>query len=939
MSTPELTTLSPKTITALGELLRTHRAGFKDDMERIVGKMGGTAAGGFVGGRGTVGGSLSDQNKELALLIKHLGKVNANLSAYDKYLLDSARKQQKSVLDRIKAEEDAKKATDDNTDEKKKNSNAIDENSKSQDKAKETIKDFTRSVINGTIAVKGFQHLVDEMRTSYKLGMKWDPVSDALAGIKMGMNPKEMMEFQAQFRRTSGALAGGMQEFNNTVSANQTQMVQYTGSMKAAAMAMGNMYEISHSMGLNLSDVGNSADSLFVQFKKMNAATSLTIDQFTDLTKSLIDDGDIRSKLLSLQTQQRSVYIQSLLKQQDVLQAQGMTFEAAQKFVKFVESNSNKSPLERMKQGAQLMMFAKSMGMSTKDANEFMILNNARNKTPEQMSRFKELGVDVTTRAHQRMNTGPMLSNGINQGDIITNTMLEKMGLNLSSFDDAALQQSATRDPASIAKQTMEIQQRSDEWLQKIYKQSTIVADIMGGWTNAAIGVAVGGLALAFINRKGGLVDRMLDRFLGGRPPVPPGPPGPPPGPPVPPGGGGWRGRLAGAAGRAGAGGLIAMGGIAAGGMIDPSQFSEENQGVASIASNALQFGGAGAGLGFMVGGPMGAAAGAALGILAGTAKALYDKSKDYQGEAMKIMGMNTAMQSADEARIIGQREQTLMEIDVIKAHGDLTDAQKKTVEELTKKVEGLNNELSKEQQQTQMAMIGALGPAGQALLKGSVDSTGDLRERASSLDMLANQAGLSNTNSMKSWIGAAYAQASKQGASSSEFAALSKFAGAADKGGDMSMPSELKKFFDPAGADTLASLQRMGGSQYSSILGGMDSKGLSSFVSDSATKAQELDKQIADLEQKRKDAAASTSWFDETGMAGMGEALKIDKQLAEARAMKENQIKMAQGLESALNGSQSLSTRFDDDSLAALANLIKGIKPAAKSNAANTGN
>lgn len=939
MSTPELTTLSPKTITALGELLRTHRAGFKDDMERIVGKMGGSAAGGFAGGgRAGGSGSLKSQQDELGLLLKNLRKANGGLSAYEKYMYDSAKRQIKTIQDQIKAEEQNTDETKRNSDEKKKNSNAIDENSKSQDKAKETIKDFTRSVINGTIAIKGFQHLVDEMRTSYKLGMKWDPVSDALAGIKMGMNPKEMMEFQAQFRRTSGALAGGMQEFNNTVSANQTQMIQYTGSMKAAAVAMGNMYEISHSMGLNLSDVGDSADSLFAQFKKMNTATSLTIDQFSDLTKSLIDDSDIRSKLLTLQTQQRSMYVQSLLKQHDVLQAQGMTYEAAQKFVKYVENTSNKDPLERMKQGAQMMNISRMLGFDPKRAQRLMMLNNKRDKDGGENSEYASLLKDFTERAHAKMGTGTDV-NGVKQGEMIIRKILSATGIDLQPMDDLALQGSAKRDPASIAKQTMEIQQRSDEWLQKIYKQSTIVADIMGGWTNAAIGVAVGGLALAFINRKGGLVDRMLDRFLGGRPPAPPGPPGPPPGPPVPPGGGGWRGRLAGAAGRAGAGGLIAMGGIAAGGMIDPSQFSEENQGVASIASNALQFGGAGAGLGFMVGGPMGAAAGAALGILAGTAKALYDKSKDYQGEAMKIMGMNTAMQSADEARIIGQREQTLMEIDVIKAHGDLTDAQKKTVEELTKKVEGLNNELSKEQQQTQMAMIGALGPAGQALLKGSVGSTGDLRERASSLDMLANQAGLSNTNSMKSWIGAAYAQASKQGASSSEFAALSKFAGAADKGGDMSMPSELKKFFDPAGADTLASLQRMGGSQYSSILGGMDSKGLSSFVSDTATKTQELDKQIADLEQKRKDAAASTSWFDETGMAGMGEALKIDKQLAEARAMKENQIKMAQGLEDALNGNKSLSTNLSQESIDALAALLKGNKPAAKSNAANTGN
>lgn len=951
-------TLSNKTMTALADLLSKHREGIRGDLERTVGRMGGSAAGGFMGGHGgrggTGGGTLKDQSNELSLLIKNLRKAGSSLSAYEKYMLESARKQMKSVQDQIEAEKKLTDVTNDSTAATADEIKAREKHTEATRNAQDTVREFGRQLLGGSVAIKGFRELVDEMRTSYKLGMKWNPVTDALNAVKMGMDPKEMMEFQAQFRRSSGAFNGGMKEFNRVVADNQTQMVQYTGSMKSAAVAMGNMYEISHSMGLSLGDVSGSASDLFSQFKRMNAATSLTIDQFTDLTKSLINDSDIRSKLLTLQGQQRSAYIQGLLKQQDMLQAQGMTFEAAQKFVKFVESNSNKDPLERMKQGAQMQNVARMLGMSSQDAARFNYLQNKQMKSVAETDEFKKLGVDFTQRAHKKMGEGPEI-NGVKQGEILVRRVLSGTGIDLSPWEDAAAEQSAKRTPGSVAIQNKEIQERSDDWLQKIYKQTTIISDILGSFSASAAGMAIGGIALSFLMKKGGKLDSIIEsltrRALGGAAAGAAGAgagglgdpagggPGAGPGPAPGPGGTGKWARFKAATGfgitgaRLGAGALIGGVGSMAAGAIDPESHGENAQ-AWGVGKKALDWGSTGAAVG-MAFGPMGALIGGGVFALAGAAKALWDYSQDYEGQTKQMIDSSTKLQSIDALRTQGQLDNAKAQLDTLKGMSDLTADQQARVKDLTGTVDNLTKKLGVSDQEGTLSAISALGPTGQALLKNQVTSGSDLDKQTAALNAMAGSAGMGNFDSKAAWLNNANQLAQGDGISKDMRDRITAASMAMKNGQSVDLDSDIRPLFNQAGQQTLATIQQTGQTQFGQIANGLSDNNLSQVVKDSIDRSAELDKQIADLQTKRD--TAMPLFGDEFG-TGLADVMQIDKQIAEAKAAKENQAKVAQALEDALSGNRQLSVVLGEDTLKQFEAIFKGKAPINSGAAANTG-
>lgn len=916
MSTTDIT-LSAKSLQSLRDLLRHHRDEFRDDMDKMLGRMGHSTGGSF-GGLGPGAGS-KPLKKELELMIKTLGRVGQSLSAYEKYMLQSAKDQVKAINEKIKAEEEARKNAEENSDALNENTEELEKHRRQQERNREGLVQFAKGVAEGSIAVAGFRQAVEEMRTSYKLGFNWNPVTDALNGIKMGMDPKEMMEFQATFRRTSNAMSGGIDGFNKVVAQNQSQMLQYTGSLKAAAAAMGNMYELSNSMGLNFKDVGKSADDLFSQFKRMQSATSLTVDQFTDLAKSLLDDQDIRTKLLNLQTQQRSVYVQSLLKQHDLLMAQGMTFDAAKRLVNYVEKASNKDPMERMKQGASLLQVAKLMGFSNADAQSMRYLFGKRNKSEQENTKFIGLMTDLQKRLVSTSNVGMENdATGVKNSELIINRLLGATGLDLSAYDDAALQNSAKRDPAAMAQHQVDLAERQASTMQSILAQAVKISDYLGAWSNAAIGVVGAAIFASAMNRKGGMVDGLLDRIFGrGNGPGPGGGPGG-----NPPGGGGaggwlksWGGRVAGRA--AGGLGIGAVGMIGAG-MIDPNSFSDPNsRDKAALAKSALNYGSMGAGVGFAMGGPVGAAAGAAVGALGGTVYELVRNANDFDQKAKDMMRANSQIQSAQSLRISAEKDSAQSQIDFLLSQGKLTDANRKQVEELTKKVEDLNKAQTVEETKSQLLNIKSFGDVGREYLKQGVGSTADIAKTLGGLDNLGMSGGVT-ANSKAAFAG--YIASHMDNLSASDRRQALDLTAAVRDGQDVNVPTSLRPLFSDAANSAFGDLMTRGAAVSGAIPATMTKDQISATVASTQTDINNATAELADLKKQLADKQ-SLAVFDESG-SQMAEVLRIQQQIDTLEKNRAAAEGLANMFDQASNGTGNryLNVRLDAEQLQIMA-------------------
>lgn len=874
-------------------------------MKDMVERLAKTSAGGGRGGLTGITGNNQRQLRELEQMIKIFKKSGAALSAYEKYMLGAARREKATLEARMTAEEKAAQATRDHTDSVDDDTDALDQHSRVTTRASEETKRFVKGVVEGTLSFKALTRAVEEVQHSYRLGFKWDPVMDALNGALMGMDPKTMMEFQAQFRRTSGAMAGGIDQFNNLVRENQQEMIQYTGSMKAAAFAMGNMYDISHNIGLNLNDVADSADGLFEQFKKMQAATSMTIDQFNDLARSMTGDADVRSKLLSLQKDQRSAYIRGLIAQTDHLQAMGMQKEAAEALVKYTESASNKNPIERMQQGAKMGMISQVLGGFTgEQGRRLNALHNKRHKSEEELKEYQTMMKSLNDAINLRSNTGQEI-NGVKTGEIMVNRILDRAGLteHFAAFNDASLQSSASRDPIALSIQNNELQERQTDLLQQILKQASIITDQFGSWGQTALATVAGAAVAMLLNKKGGIVDSVIQRGVqkanGG-----------------PNGGGRW-GKLAtglgGVAGRA----PLALAGTIFGGMIadaafDPSKAAPENARNTTYANGALQGAITGAGAGAMLG-PWGALVGGLAGAGMGLWQAYSDFQGDYHKQAQETFAITGKMMTAEQAKIEIQRKARENELRMLESRVTLTKEESDRIIQLKRELKGLDGAKNvADLKQTALAHNTA---ANFITRMNSGDNrftdTADLNTRVQHLQSMTGMAGL-KTNAVDTLVNEIIRRGASSGLSDESMVAGLDIENALRTGKSVDIPKEWIPIITDSMVATQKSLVDMIGADMATIRANTDpevlSKAAVSSVNDTVT---------AEMEAARKkeiaDKAMQEAQMDMSGHQ-MGRALQLQKEAEQAAAQAQASREAAQALSRSASGEAPLTMKMDDD-------------------------
>jgi len=624
------------------------------------GGLGGGLGRGMSGGPKSSGG-LADVQKELETFIKFMSAGNKRTSATEKYNLDVAKREleaTKKSIDAIEEERKRREALgerlDENTDEVKDNTDKIKRSSG-------RLADFAEKVVGGTMSFTVLTRAINEFSQAYKQGFNWNAMSDTInAALQMGMSPKDMMDFQKRFRTVSNTFAGGISEFNDTIGASNKEWKFYTGSLKDAAVAQGEFYDLALSMGIGAKDMKGAVGGMFTEFKKLQVATSMTAEEFVTMQKSLMSEAVVRNKLVGLQGKERSNYMLKLTDTAYMFQTLGLQKEAAESLVKALEQQSGQKGLTRLTEGAQANALSGMFGMGG-EGNELRSLMMNKNRTEPENEKLASLASELTKRIEARRNQGGA---GELQVDALEGQMpgvfetLAKLG------HLPALAAGASANPAAIEKQRLDIANRDSGIYGEIKDKITLIADILGGWSQSALAALV-----AFGVGKGALAGSKgwLSRRGGGGPPgaLNPdfiGPPRPAPGPGL-----GSR-ALAGGAAMARTGLYAAIIGTAASAAV--GAFVKDDK-----TKSILDSGITGASLGATVGalgGPIGIAIGTALGGVGGIIVGMVQNQETLEDGLAKQKKQLIEQTDMDEIRHRMNKEAYQAELDTLTKKGAL---------------------------------------------------------------------------------------------------------------------------------------------------------------------------------------------------------------------------------------------------------------------------
>lgn len=626
------------------------------NMARQAGGMGSTGMPGIrqPGGSGKEG--LNDAATELKSFIAVLKDAKGKLSATEKYRLLAAQRELTATEEKIKAIKDETDADRENA---KAAREAADAQAKHADKVKSTSKDlhnFAEKVVSGTLQFTAASRAINEFSQAYKQGFNWNAIGDSMkAAIDMGMSPKDMMDFQKRFRRVSNTLEGGVSEFNTTIAGSNKEWLHFTGSLKDAAIAQAEFADLALSMGVGGKDVKNAVGGMFQEFKKLQAATSMTAEEFVATQKSLLAEKIVRDKIIGLQGKERTNYMLKLTDTSYMFQTLGMQKEAAESLVKALENQANKGFVGRVKEGAQAQAAAGLFGMGGQDGADIRSLMQKRNRTKEEDDKLTGLAAKFAEKFYAEQNKG-----GFDEAraDAIRAQLGGGVDTLLELGSPRAQVAGAGASQIAIQKQQDDINKRDTEFYGTIKENIVKIANIMDGWSQSALAAL---LAAALAKYGFSLISKLTGKIMpgpGGGPPPPGG------GPPVPPGPGSL-GKL-GAMMKTGA--VAAVIGMAASAAVATITDDQKTQ---DIANSAITGASLGATIGAL-GGPIGIAVGTAVGGIGGLVVGIIQNQETVEDSLAKQKKQLTDQTSMDEIRYRMSKENYETELKALNEKSDI---------------------------------------------------------------------------------------------------------------------------------------------------------------------------------------------------------------------------------------------------------------------------
>lgn len=489
--------LDSNSLSQLDRLIRSHR----DEMTRVVGDMLDRLSGSGMGSSMGLGGirrgaSREEYKDELEKFLKVVKKVGQTLTVTEKYQKDAAERELASVKRRIQADKDAAAAAEQNTEAQDDNTESSQRNTNALQNATDQLGNWARGLAAGTLSFTAVTRAVNEFEQAYKTGLNWNALSDTLhSAFTMGLSPKDMMDFQAKFRRVSNTFADGIEGFNKVASANQVEWMKYTGNLKEAAFMQGEFTDVALSMGTGIKDVNGAVNTMFERFKHLQSVTSMTAEQFVAMQRSMLSEQSVRDKLVGLQGKERLNYMAGLTQTNMAFRMMGMQQEVADRLVKFIEAQSTKGARTRLKEAAQLSVVAQTLGMDGEQAARLAALHRKRNKTEDEKVEYARLG-QVLKEAQERYRGSGQFNQGIASGEYLVDALssiapiLNEIG---NANTDGILSSGAEANSSAIARQQAEIADRNEGLQGKIIESIVKFSNMFSAWGASALAALVGG--------------------------------------------------------------------------------------------------------------------------------------------------------------------------------------------------------------------------------------------------------------------------------------------------------------------------------------------------------------------------------------------------------------------------------------------------------------
>lgn len=447
-----------------------------------------------------------------------------------------------------------------------------------------------------------------------------------LASVKLGMSFEDTVSFLQENKRAL-ALYGpkGGAELLNTM----TPVFESFGySLKQASEIVGPAIEAGIMTGINIrsgEQLNNFIEDSMKSFKNISSIVNISAKEYMALNAELLGSSDMQGLLLGMDRDRAIAYSKQLIALRDNYVALGLTTQQAQELVSAQEAQKREEATSRVREGAKGMVLAKQLGLSDQDAQRYFklsMLGTAR--SVEEGEEFIKLSQQMGLARQQK------IREAADTRDIGQLIMTETMVSRLSPEGGAARIMEAAQPLSTAERANIQVTDATAAMAKALGMGSKAVAEFQGivesvsSFFKNSLVIAAGSAALSLtglafqayaasralgtISGSKGIMGSIFDKILGKKDEVPGGPDGKP--------GDAKRGGKIQAAGKV-AGGLAAvaapmlLNGLDIGGKVESWTGSAGLGALSSILASTA----AGAGGGFMAGGPWGALAGGLYGL------------------------------------------------------------------------------------------------------------------------------------------------------------------------------------------------------------------------------------------------------------------------------------------------------------------------------------